>query len=383
MTEKPGRSTRKQTDTRLKAERGKTDEELVRRTRAVEKKADQVVNTARGQAAQVLRASRERANETMLDSGASISERTSTKEDRSREDELLRGEYKHADQITAVERQERARLIAQLLDDEREETDQSLLLERVDADDIVARRDDFLGMVSHDLRNELGAIALNVAHQLRNVTDDEAGRRNFRSATNIQRISLRMSRLIGDLLDVVSIQVGKFTIVPEDRDARRAVDDAVESFLPIAAAKDIALAGKTIDDAILARFDHQRILQVLGNLLTNALKFSSQGGRVSVSAERNGDDVCFSVADEGPGIPADRLETIFDRFSQGSRLDRKGLGLGLYIAKRIVDAHGGRIWVDSEVGRGSTFQFTLPVRNTTTPASSGKASRVAATPAGN
>lgn len=376
MTEKPGRPTREQTDARLKAERGKTDEELAR-TKAAEKEADQVVETARDQAAQVLRTSRERANETMLDGGASMSERTTTKEERSREDELLRGEYKHADRITAAERQERARLIADLLD-EREETDQSLLLERVDADEIVARRDDVLSMVSHDLRNELGGIALNVAQILPRITDDEAGRRVFRSATNIQRITLRMGRLIGDLLDVVSIQVGKLTIVSEDRDARRAVDDAVESFLPIAAAKEIALEGKTIDHTIPARFDHHRILQVLGNLITNALKFSSQGGRVSVRVERKGDEVQFSVADEGPGIPADRLETIFERFSQGGRLDRKGLGLGLYIAKRIVEAHGGRIWVDSQIGRGSTFFFTLPPRDTRASASSGTSSDVAA-----
>jgi len=362
MPETPRRPTTEQTDARLKAERGKTDEELSRRTLEGEEEADEVVEAARGQAAKVLRTSRDRANEAMLDSGASVSERTTTKKDRSREDERLQEEYEHADQVTAAARQERARLIAALLDDEREETDQSLLLERVDADELVTRRDDFLGMVSHDLRNELGVIALNVAQIIPRVTDDEAGRRVFRSATNIQRITVRMSRLIGDLLDVVSIQVGKFTIVPEDGDARRAAEDGVESFLPIAAAKEIALEDKTTADTIPARFDHQRILQVLGNLITNALKFSAQGGRVSVSVERKGDEVTFSVADEGPGIPADRVAIIFDRFSQGSRLDRKGLGLGLYIAKRIVEAHGGRIWVDSEVGRGSTFFFAFPAR---------------------
>lgn len=318
MPDKPGPSTREQTDARLKAERQKTDAELVRRTSAAESEADQVVDAARGRQAQ-----------------------------------------------------ESARVMAALLTHDREETDQSLLLERIDADEIVARRDDFLAMVSHDLRNELGGIALSVAQIIGKTMDDEPGRGVFRSATNIQRITLRMSRLVGDLLDVVSIQVGKLAIVPEHRDARAAVDDVVESFLPIATAKDIALEGKTIDDEIPARFDHHRIVQVLGNLLTNALKFSPQGGRVIVCADRKDDDVYFSVADEGPGIPADRLESIFDRFSQGSRLTRKGLGLGLYIAKRVVDAHGGRIWVDSKVGRGSTFQFTLPALQMKSPASRG------------
>lgn len=251
--------------------------------------------------------------------------------------------------------------MAELLADERDATDKSLLLERADADEMLARRDDFLGMVSHDLRNELSGIALSAAQIVGTISDDEAGRRVFRSATNIQRITLRMSRLIGDLLDVVSIQVGKFTIVSENLDACKAVADAVESFRPIAAAKDIRLEGDTQHDAIPACFDYQRILQVLGNLLTNALKFSSQGGRVTVRAESIGNEIRFSVADEGPGIPADLAQTIFDRFSQGKRLDRKGLGLGLYIAKRIVEAHGGKIWVESELGRGSTFCFTVPV----------------------
>jgi signal transduction histidine kinase len=101
---------------------------------------------------------------------------------------------------------------------------------------------------------------------------------------------------------------------------------------------------------------------VLGNLLTNALKYTPEGGTVLVSVERKGEDFCLVVKDSGSGIAAGRLETIFERFSQGGRPDRKGLGLGLYIARRIVQAHGGKIWAESEVGRGSTFYFTLPAR---------------------
>lgn len=362
MSEKPERIAREQTDARLQTERDKTDEELARRTSAAEKDADQVVATARERAADVLRNSRGRANETVRRGEAPGSARAMLDHDRALADDLLRSEYEQADQVMATERQERTRLVAELLANERKATDQSLLLERADADELLNRRDDFLGMVSHDLRNELSGIALSAAQIIGVAADDEAGRRVFRSATNIRRITLRMSRLIGDLLDVVSIQVGKFTIVPEERDARSAIEDVVESFRPIAEAKDIHLEGETSDEAISAPFDYQRILQVLGNLLTNALKFSSQGTRVTVCANRRGDEVCFSVADEGPGIPADRVQTIFDRFSQGSRLDRKGLGLGLYIANRIVEAHGGKIWVDTEVGRGSTFCFTLPTR---------------------
>lgn len=355
---------RKQTDTRLKAEREKVDDELGSRTSAADEQADHVVVTARSRAADVLRTSRERADEKMSRSGATASERAAVREEWSREDHRLQGEYDRADQTRGDERQERARLLAELLADERRQTDQSLLLERVDADEIIAGRDAFLGMVSHDLRNELSGIAINVAQILGKSADGAPGQRVFRSATNIQRIALRMSRLIGDLLDVVSIQAGKFAIVVTDRDARDTVDEAVESFRPIAEAKEISLQVQTSNDPIPARADHQRILQVLGNLITNALKVSSSGKSLRVRAQCRGDDVYFSVADEGPGIAASRVGRIFDRFAQGTRPDRKGLGLGLYIAKRIVDAHGGRIWVDSEVGRGSTFQFTVPARGT-------------------
>lgn len=350
---------RERTDAQLKAERRKTNDELVKRSAAAERDADEVIAVARDRARAVLNTARKREDERTPRRNSAAAARA-VEQTRSKEDALLRREYERADELVAAERQETVRWVEDLLAEERQATDRSLLLERAHADEIVTRRDDFLGMVSHDLRNELSGIALGAAQIVGRISDDEAGRRVYRSATNIQRITLRMSRLIGDLMDLVSIRAGTFTIVPADRDARDAVNEAVESFLPIANAKDISLEGKTTDDPLPAHFDHQRILQVLGNLLTNALKFSSQEGRVVVCAQGQGEEVCFSVADEGPGIPPDRLESIFDRYTRAGRLDRKGLGLGLYIAKRIVEAHGGRIWVESRVGRGSTFYFTVP-----------------------
>lgn len=363
MPDKPRREIREQTDSRLKAERSKTDAELAKRSSATDERADRVLDTARERAADVLRTARKRADERMSGSNPSQTARARTDQERSREDEILRREYALADEVAADERAERARLVAELLGQERQDTDRGLLLERIDADAVISRRDEFLGMVSHDLRNELAGIAMSVGQILRHVSDDDPGRKVFRSATNIQRINLRMSRLIGDLLDVVSIDIGKFTVVPDDHDVCRTIEEIVESFLPIAAAKGVALTLKLGDDSLPARFDHQRIQQVLGNLLTNALKYTSEGGTVAVSAERKGHDVWLVVEDSGSGIAADRLETIFERFSQGSRADGKSLGLGLYIARRIVQAHGGKIWAESEVGRGSTFYLTLPARS--------------------
>jgi signal transduction histidine kinase len=361
MARKQSRPTREKTDARLTAERAKTDGELARRTRATADEAEEVVTAARRRAADVVRTARRRADARMRAGKASRAERNRVGAERSREDSVLRKEYARADRVTAVERTERARLVAELLRHERQDTDRSLLLERADADMIIGRRDEFLGMVSHDLRNELNGIALCVGEILRNAADDEGGRKVFRSATNIQRTNLRMSRLIGDLLDVVSIDVGKFTVVPDYHDVSRTVDDIVESFAPIASAKGISLLVSRIDESLAAHFDRQRIQQALGNLLINALNYTSERGKVSVCAERKGDELWFAVADTGCGIAVDRLQSIFERFSQGARPDRKGLGLGLYIARRIVEAHRGRIWAESEPGRGSTFYFTLPL----------------------
>jgi signal transduction histidine kinase len=117
----------------------------------------------------------------------------------------------------------------------------------------------------------------------------------------------------------------------------------------------------TVPESIGADLDHDRILQVLSNLIGNSLKFTPNGGTIELSARKQETQVEISVTDNGPGIPEDAKEQIFERFSQLKRNDRRGLGLGLFISKWIVEAHGGHIWVTSEVGKGSTFSFTLPL----------------------
>jgi signal transduction histidine kinase len=356
---------RESTNGFLGTERKKTDDQLAERVVTADRQADDVLHAARGQAEQVLHSARQRADESSQRRELSPAEQTAIGEERSRDDEVLRQEYARVDESNAAERAERNRVVASLLDRERRDTDGGLLLERATSDEVLSRRETFLGMVSHDLRNELAGIAMSTAEIVKNASHDDVGGKIFRSATNVQRITLRMSRLLGDLLDVASIEAGKFMIVPEDHDVGRVVEDVVESFRSIASAKEIALVGETLAESIPAKFDHQRILQVLGNLLTNALRFTPQGGRVSVRAERvpgdRGAETRFSVSDTGPGIPANRLKAIFERYEQGAHADRKGLGLGLFIARRIVETHGGRIWAESSAS-GSTFHFTLPDR---------------------
>jgi signal transduction histidine kinase len=355
--------TRESTDRRLGAERRKTDDELGSRVEVTDREADSVLHKARERAQEVLQSTRQKADESPHRNELSAAEHVAIGEERARDDEVLRQEHARTDENTAGVRKERDRIVASLLEGERNETDAGLLLERATIDEVVNRRETFFGMVSHDLRNELSGIAMSVAQIVKNASNDDAGTKIFRSATNVQRITLRMSRLIGDLLDVASIESGKFTIVTAAHDVRQVVEDVVESFQSIASAKGISLDGEPVAESIDVKLDHQRILQVLGNLLTNALRFTPQGGRISIRAERrqgdNGGETLFSVSDTGPGIAADRLETIFERYAQGPLADRKGLGLGLYIAKRIVEAHGGTIWAESS-GSGSTFKFSLP-----------------------
>jgi signal transduction histidine kinase len=144
------------------------------------------------------------------------------------------------------------------------------------------------------------------------------------------------------------------------QDAKELVRESLEAFQPAAAAKRISLEAEALDGGLRATFDHERMLQVLANLLSNALKFTGEGGTVVVRVASAGSELRVAVQDTGVGIAPDQLEPIFERFWQVTRADRRGLGLGLFISRSIVEAHGGRIWAESAVGAGSTFAFTLP-----------------------
>ncbi|HEU4404463.1 MAG TPA: HAMP domain-containing sensor histidine kinase [Polyangiaceae bacterium] len=280
--------------------------------------------------------------------------------ERASEDATLSHERAVADRKLDDERAERRRALAALLRHEREGTDQHLLTERARADDAIASRDDFLGMVSHDLRTLLGGVAMSAALLLGLPPDGEEGKQMRLEAERIRRLTARMNRLIGDLLDVTSIESGRLHVVPERHDAARLLNDTIEAFQPLASAKGVAMSAEVASGSVLASFDHERILQVLANLVGNAVKFTEAGGHIALRVEPLGPEVRFSVSDTGPGISTDLIDVIFERFWQVGRADRRGLGLGLYISRCIVEAHGGKIWAESEAGRGSTFHFTLP-----------------------
>jgi signal transduction histidine kinase len=221
----------------------------------------------------------------------------------------------------------------------------------------VQTRDEVLAVVAHDLRNPLGAIGM-FAHLLEEtLPPDDAGCDHARS---IYALTEQASRLIQDLLDVSRMEAGQFHLELDSVPVRALLSQAVEMLAGAAAGKGIALE-RLVEDALPpVPADLHRVSQVLSNLVGNAVRFTPAGGRIVVRAERGGDVVVFSVSDTGAGIAPEHLPFVFDRFWQARKSERAGAGLGLAIARGIVEAHGGRMWVESEPGRGSTFWFTLP-----------------------
>jgi signal transduction histidine kinase len=354
-----GHSERASTDGSLRAERDKTDRELAQKRAAIEQRAADVVDTARDKADDVVRGARDLADS--IAPARSDAEERAVESERAVADGALRAERSKADHAVKDERDERRRALASLLRLEREETDDHLLTERGSADDAVGARDLLLAMVSHDLRSLLGGIALTAQILQREFAEGDGPAASVRSrADKIQRLTARMNRLIGDLVDIASIESGKLVVEPAPEDLRELLTEVVETFRLSAAAHQLTIEWDDPERPVMARIDHDRIVQVVANLLTNAIKFTAKGGTISLRLDVEGDSARVSVGDTGIGIPADRLEAIFDRFSQVGTTDRRGLGLGLYISRCLVESHGGRIWADSAAGAGSTFFFTAP-----------------------
>lgn len=357
------RSDRKNTDTSLDAERTKTDDELARRAARAAEDADHVVATARRRADAVLAHARESA-ETQSDP-EDVQGRAARIATRATEDAVVAGERDVADAQLAMERAQRRRDVSHLLADERAVTDTHLSNERRSADASVEARDEVLGVVRHELRNLAMGAALSATvlttipiadPRARAAVDAEAAR--IREATDL------MQRVVDDLVDLAAIDASRLRIVTGPDDPKGLLHQTRELFAPAAAVKGVTLR---VEDAGVDGFetecDHARILQVLANLVGNAVKFTPRGGEIVLRAEATGAAVLFEVRDDGPGVPAEEVARIFDRsYRATTGAGTAGLGLGLYIARGIVEAHGGRIWVDSRPGAGSSFRFEIPTR---------------------
>jgi signal transduction histidine kinase len=347
---------RDQTDDSLRVERERADAGVAEKRATVEEEADEVVRTARRLADVVVQAARKEAD---LEHPPSAIEGAHAHRERARADALL--EDKRSDEDAALEgqRAERSRYLADFLAVEREATDADLIRERDHSDSLVSTRDEFLATVSHDMRNMLSGLGLNAGLLLKHSPEGPDGDKIRRHAAASQRLVARMNRLVNDLLDVVSIDAGKLSLLPESVGLGKILRETLEAFEPLALAKGITLEGVAATAPLEAQLDGGRVLQVLANLVSNAIKFTSAGGRISIRVVAEKNDIQFSVSDTGIGIPEEALSAVFERFRQLSK-DRRGLGLGLHISKRIVEAHGGQMWAESKVGLGSTFHFRLP-----------------------
>jgi PAS domain S-box-containing protein len=229
-----------------------------------------------------------------------------------------------------------------------------------DAQAATIARDEMLAVVAHDLRNPLSAIIMSSSLALE--IGDERKSLERDQFELIKRTGDHMNRLIQDLLDATRMQSGQLNLELLAMPASVIIDDAMEMLLPLATHAGITLEAEVGPDLPPIRADRLRLVQVLSNLMGNALKFTARGGRVGISVTEGEGELRFRVSDTGPGIAPDQLPHIFGRFWQGRRTDGRGLGLGLAIARGIVEAHGGTIWVESEVGVGSSFWFTVPAR---------------------
>lgn len=349
------RPEREQTDESLRAERERADRALGEKLAAIEDAADAVINKARARADRVLAAARATSDAQAAAGGSDRLERVGRK--RAVEDQTLRSERAVADDVVRAERAEHLSLLSV----DRGETDKDLSVERIRSDAAVASRDELLGIVSHDLRNLL-ATMLGTAQMIGKAEGKENHEHELLAhVQRILRAGGRMDRLIGDLIDLASITAGSLALTKEHADPAPVVQEAVDAFQPQASANGLFLSAELGPGLPQAVFDPARILQVLINLLSNAIKFTPADGKILVRVEAMQGELRFAVSDTGAGIPADKLGVVFERFLQLNPHDRRGVGLGLYISKNIVEAHGGRINATSTLGAGSTFYFTLPL----------------------
>ena len=345
-----GSPQRSSTDDSLRKERAKSDDEVERRSNRAANMADAVVERARDDADEVLRVAR----------GV---EQTSPSQAQARgvADATVRQQRAIADELLADERRERTRALAALFALERELTDQHLLAERTRADVAVKNRDDFLGMVAHDLRGLMGEIAMRAALVVRGSGSDESGGRMRSLGEGIQRSTAGMKRLVGDLLDVAAIEAGRLHVQATADDLARVLRDAAESFRAAAATKGIRLDLDEAAGPVFALFDHDRVIQVLGNLVGNAIKFTPRGGRITLAQRESGERGSRSASRIPEwGFRRDELSTS----SSDTRSSRRRIAVasGSACTSRAASSKRsvGRIWATSVVGTGSRFTFTLP-----------------------
>jgi signal transduction histidine kinase len=228
------------------------------------------------------------------------------------------------------------------------------------AQQAVAARDRVLAIVAHDLRSPLTAVRFDV-EMLRAEPVLPLAEQDARTLARVERAVARMDGLIEDLLDVSRLGRDALALERQPTDPRALLAEAVTTLRPLVTGHGLRFEADGPDALPIMPLDAQRVLQAVANLVGNAAKFASHEGCVALTWTLADGELRIAVRDDGPGIPAEQLQHIFGAFWQARHADRRGLGLGLAIARGIVEAHGGRVWVESAVGQGSTFVLALPL----------------------
>jgi signal transduction histidine kinase len=382
---------RLQTDASLISERGKTDASFLDHQGKTETDTDKKLKVDREDADRVR-------DETRIEADALVKRRRSNgnvqksrtpeekqadvtlKDQRSLDDAAVASERSKIDSVLSRERKIKESQAGSFLQRERKETDKNLTHERSNTDSYtqdsserlkaertshtatkatLTTNDEFLAIVSHDLRNPIGAI-LSYADLILDESALSIEEAKTWAAV-IKRNAQTSLRLISDIVDLERFAEGKLHMNFAPHEVSVLVAETVQSFTNAAVERKITLRALPSAKQLSIDCDSDRITQVLANLIGNALKFTPEGGSITVAVEQNKTDVRIAVKDTGPGVPAEQQKRIFDRYTQLVNNDRRGLGLGLYISTMIIEAHQGKLGVDSTPGKGSTFYFSLPV----------------------
>jgi signal transduction histidine kinase len=230
----------------------------------------------------------------------------------------------------------------------------SLQRARERADAARVSREQVLTVVAHDLRSPLATIMISASSLARDTSDPKVVQSRVKT---IDRAVGRMDSLIRDIVDAAGVERGELPMTIKVERVDALVQEAIDLYAPLAQEAGVTLEAKVARHELTIGCDRQRILQVLGNLIGNALKFTPAGGRITVRVDEHEDAVGFTVEDTGSGIAPEHLGHLFDRYWSG---DSRGIGLGLYIARSIVRGHGGDIGVRSKPGEGASFFFSVP-----------------------
>lgn len=224
-------------------------------------------------------------------------------------------------------------------------------------------RKEIIDTVSHDLKNPLSSIKLGLQYVERKLTRNTSCNdvEVEKGMTIIFRSVDKMEKMVSDLLDHTKLEAGKLLLEPTECDLARFTKEVIEQFRPIAYSKNIKLTSELINNGKIIHCDQGRVEQVLSNIIGNALKFTPEGGEIHVGMSFREDAVVISIRDSGHGMSKDQLDHVFDRYWQVQETSKHGTGLGLAIAKIVVETHHGKIWAESELGKGSTFHFSLPI----------------------